>query len=183
MRHGKNSENWNRYSYGLGEKIFRYALLLPFTIITIYAALMTGVGVIACLSRAVSSEPTDCRILWIPFGIFVFTGYLCAHFLNLYPDIRASDHGLAVQVFLFWWIFVPWEHVVDIRPTGLSKLLGSSRSRLVVVRRLAFVHRLIGGADSGFQPAFIIKATMQGYNELVRLIKEKLGKQPTGNSQ
>jgi hypothetical protein len=174
-----HSKNWERYSYGLSEKLFRYALLLPFIIITIYTALMTGVGAISCLGRVILGEPVGYESLQIVFGmfvLFVMTGDICAHFLNLYPDIRASDDGLAVQVFLFWWVFVPWEDVVDIRPTGVSKLLGSSRSRLVVVRHLTLAHRLIGGADSRFRPAFIIKATMQGYDELMRLIKAKLGK-------
>jgi len=33
----------------------------------------------------------------------------------MYPSLRASTDGLFVQVLLFWWTFVPWEDLLDIR--------------------------------------------------------------------
>lgn len=175
MRQKRDWEVWDSYSYGLCEKLIRYGLLFPFVAIAVCAALAIVVGAAGCLVLLLRGEVVDCRPLWIPVCTFLFTGYLCTIFLNEYPDIRTSDEGLAVQVFLFWWVFIPWEDVVDVRLTTIGKMLGSSRSCLVVVRRLTPVHTLIGGTSgTKYQPAFLIRETLEGYADLMKLLRARL---------
>jgi hypothetical protein len=101
-------------------------------------------------------------------------GFIGAVFANLKPNVRVSNRGLVVQMFLVWWHLIPWEDVKDIR----SLPIGRSRLRLVVVRQLSLFHQVIGTIYFAFfQPAFLISSEIDHYDELVKLIKKKIGKE------
>jgi len=89
---------------------------------------------------------------------------------NDLPSIRISDDGISVQVFLFWWVFVPWEEVQEIKKRPLL------RSRLVVVRWLTPIHRLIGSTATGFRPAFVLKRSLIGFDEAVKTIEQRIAR-------
>ena len=109
-----------------------------------------------------------CFALWIPFySIFpIMMGIMS-------PDIRVTDAGLSVQVFFFWWIFVPWKDILEAKPRFRKSIL-RKEATVVLVRRLTPFHRLIGvqigRSNSGFQ----IDHSIGGYDELTSLIQRKV---------
>lgn len=106
--------------------------------------------------------------------IAIVTGFMATVFANVQPNLRVSDKGLAVQIFLFWWYLIPWAEVKDIR----SLPLFGRKTRLVIVHRLTPIHRVIGTIFFAFfRPAFLIGAEIDYYDELVHLIKKKIGKE------
>jgi hypothetical protein len=112
-----------------------------------------------------------CLLLFIPFyTIFpIFTG------ISL-PDIRATDRGLYVQVFFFWWVFVPWESILEIR-TQFKKSILRKESTVVLVQRLTPFHRLIGVQVGKLKPGFRIERTISKYDELINLIQNYVEEQ------
>jgi hypothetical protein len=150
-------------------------------LIGLFVVLLTTVGLGATLVRTVSGTSLDPEQV-VGMSLFlVFLGLpslgISVFFLNLYSDIRVLQDGIEVQVFLLWWIFVPWENVLDIRPTIQSRILGHRRSQLILVRRLTIFHRYIGWSlGMTLKPAINIKGTQRGYDDAVRLIRERLGK-------
>jgi hypothetical protein len=95
------------------------------------------------------------------------------YFSNFEPDIQVSEQGLKVQTFWFWWIFIPWEDVKEIK----VPLFGLSRSHLIIVRKLTVIHRIIGIAGGTFfKPAFLVSPKLERYSELVSTIKDNYGK-------
>ena len=162
------------YTYSLSERIAQYMFILPWAVITLSVALIFIVWLVQSFVQIMSGVVVDPLLvvacLLVPPLLAPF--YLA--FPNMYPSIRISHNGIAVQVFLFWWVFIPWDDVEDIRPAGR---LFRRPSRLVVVRRLTAAHRLIGWTYGWtFKPAFVIRRTLKGYDEAVRTIKEKTGR-------
>jgi hypothetical protein len=100
-------------------------------------------------------------------------GFVAACISNFYSDIQVFDQGLKIQVFCFWWVSISWEDIEDIR----ASLWGFSQSYVVVVHKLTSIHRFIGFSyGTFFKPAFIISKKLNGYNELVGIINERLAK-------
>jgi hypothetical protein len=152
---------------------FTKALLCVFIIAFTPLTLLSAAGALAGLILVLSGSPIgEVGFLGgFAFGAFG-GGLLLVLFTNTEPNIRISDRGVAVQSFLFWYIFVPWQDVKEIRKT----ILPGSKSYLIVVRRLTPFHRLIGWTHGyTFQPAFVIRKGLIGYDEAVKLIKQKTG--------
>ena len=159
------------YTYGWIERAGQYGAVL----FTCVFAPITVAALFIVVSQAwdqIASRSATDLILMVGGSL---SGLLIAVlfpllFSRTWPNIRISDLGISVQVFLFWWIFVPWEEVQEIKrsfPFG---------SRLVVVRRLTPIHRLIGSTATGFRPAFVLKRSLVGFDEAVRTIEQRIAR-------
>lgn len=158
------SNNWPR-------RMFSFLSTLILTGLSVYLLALLLVNL---YKWTIDNAPT--KIITTLVGL-VLAAAVCslmaAIFANLQPNVRVSDKGLEVQVFLFWWSLIPWEGVKDIRPVPMI-----GRYRLVVVRKLTFIHRVIGTMYFAFfEPAFLIGSEIDRYDELVHLIKKKIGKE------
>jgi hypothetical protein len=159
------------YTYSWIEKTVQYVVVLFWSIVMLFVTAILIMVLFRSLTLAISGMVVDPFLIGVCLLVLPFVLLFPLIFSNIYPSIRISNGGISVQVFLFWWIFVPWKDVEDIRRIRLS------RSRLVIVRRLTPVHRLFGSSLTWrFKPAFIIKRTLKGYNEAVETIEEKIGK-------
>lgn len=159
------------YTYSWIEKTAQYVVVLFWSMVTLFVTVILIIVLFRSLTLAISGVVVDPFLIGVCLLVIPFVLLFPLIFSNMYPSIRISNDGISVQVFLFWWIFVPWKDVEDIRHIRLS------RSRLVIVRRLTPVHRLFGSSITWkFKPAFIIKRTLKGYNEAVKTIEEKMGR-------
>jgi hypothetical protein len=97
---------------------------------------------------------------------------LAAVAANWDPSIKRTDAGLTVEVFLLFRVLIPWNAVLDVRPT----LLPGLRMRLIVVRKLTFAHRLFGMSYGlTTRPCIPVRDNISGYGDLLDDIKVRLG--------
>jgi hypothetical protein len=166
-----DKDNGVLYTYGWIEKAGRYGAVLftcvfaPIIVAALFIAVSQGWDQIA-------SRSTRDLILIVVGSLL---GLLIAVLFPLLvsstdPSIRISDMGISVQVFLFWWVLVPWEEVQEVKKRFLLS------SRLVVVRRLTLIHRLIGSTATGFRPAFVLKRSLIGFDEAVKTIEQRIAR-------
>lgn len=161
------------YSYGWPYRVVTLFFTLAFTGMITFAVIISLVNMIRWVIYG--GPPNGIAGIIVPASMAIIGGTMTAAAANLKPNVRVSDKGLEVQKFLFWWHLIPWEDVKDIRSVPI---IGRSRLRLVVVRKLTFFHRLIGTTYFAFfQPAFLIGSEIDNYDELVHLIKKKIGKE------
>ena len=91
--------------------------------------------------------------------------------LNLFPDVAVRDDGFSVRCFLVIWLFVPWRDVIAVNPS-LASISGNIY--LVQVKRLTFVHNLIGLTQGlSLHPGFLIAPGIEGYKELLQIIRKR----------
>lgn len=76
-----------------------------------------------------------------------------------------------VQVFFFWWVFIPWENVLEIRPRFRKSII-LKEATVILVRKLTPFHRLIGVLVGKSKPGFQISHSIGGYSELIDLIRK-----------
>lgn len=108
---------------------------------------------------------------WIPI-------FLGCTLLTLYTEVVVTEEGMKVRVFIFKWVFIPWEDVLDITVTPIPGCNDPNLWRFVRVRRLTFFHRLASICYlTGLKPVLIINKHMEGYEELIRTIEEHVAKQ------
>jgi hypothetical protein len=101
----------------------------------------------------------------------VFSTVIGMTVLNLFADIAVRDSGLEVRYFLIAWVFVPWENVIAATPS-LADITG--KAYLVKVRRLTFVHSLIGSTQGSFHPGFLVGRGIERQRELLQIILEHI---------
>ena len=105
----------------------------------------------------------------------LFVGWLAL--LNMFPAIQTSARGMEIRFFWFWWLPIAWEDVTDL----YRWQTGGKRIVIVVARRLTPFHRLYGMTYAETpRPAFLISASVAGYDHLIRTIVDKTGKQLSG---
>lgn len=124
------------------------------------------------LARGYTSESQDIQFAgtaWIPL---VLGGIL----LTLYTEVIVSDDGIKARVFVFKWVFIPWNDVLDVIATPLLGYAGYADSQLwcfVRVRKLTPFHRLASACYlTGLEPVLIINMHIEGYEELIQIIKD-----------
>jgi hypothetical protein len=124
------------------------------------------------IQAAVSGQLEDPMGLVVDLGAILVFGLVLLGLLNYTPNIRVYEEGLKVQIFLFWWAFVPWD---DILYLGLrSNPMG--QSRVVVVRALTPAHVVIGWIYAfRLKPGFLILSKIDRYHELMYIIKSRTG--------
>jgi hypothetical protein len=162
-----------------GERLYSYhwstrVILYAFVLICTASMLLMAAGALVDLLQILSGSTSKEVAFLIGLGVgSLMLGLLLILFTNIEPNIRVSNRGVAVQTFLFWYVLVPWQDVIEIRRT----ILPFSKSRLVVVRRLTPFHRLIGWTNGlVFQPAFVIRRGLKRYDEAIETIKEETDK-------
>lgn len=159
------------YTYSQVEKIMVYAGVLFFTVVTLIVTALSVLGFLEFLQDIPSDMLANLRMVAAYLLLPAMTSLFLFYFSNISPSLRITDKGIYVQVFLFWWAFVPWQDVEEIRRLRLS------RSRLVIVRRLTPIHRLISsGSTWKFKPAFLIKHTLIGFDKAVKTIEKNAGR-------
>lgn len=90
--------------------------------------------------------------------------------MNLYPTIRVGDKGLALSYFVFWWVVVPWDEVIDMKPIPLRH-----GDVLVRARHITPFHRFFGLRYwLSFLPSFVIGRDIRDRDELVREISKRI---------
>ena len=163
------SDNSIRYSLSWPRKAIAFLFTSFLTLLNLY--LLAGVCIIL-INLPPDAEPSDIVIIvLLPIIVTLFFSPFIGVLSNLEPDILVSDDGLRVKFFWFWWIFVPWEDIEDMRVS----LFGLSRSRLVVARKLTFVHRIIGASyGTFFKPTVLISSHLERQSELVATIKKHI---------
>jgi len=162
-----NKENNIVYTYNFSVVFRMYAAIL-FSLVVLVIGIVSLWTDLSNPTRSVISSdlpPPLASLFFIFVGILLFSG-----FSNAYPQIRLSERGIAIKVFLFWWIFVPWKNILDIR----NSLVAGTRTQIVVARRLTPIHRMFGLMYAlTFRPAFRITRNLQGYHEAMRTIREQ----------
>jgi len=90
--------------------------------------------------------------------------------MNLYPTIRVEDKGLALSYFVFWWVVIPWDEVIDMRPIPFRR-----GDVLVRAQRITPFHRFFGlRYRLSFLPSFVIGRDIENRDELLREIRERI---------
>ena len=157
------------YSYDLSVTFLMYVGLL----IALIVMVVSLVGLVVELVDPAQTfwDRSDIPPPWDSvFGILLSFS-LFTILANIYPNIRVSDQGTAVQVFLFWWVFVPWEEIEDIQ----DSFVAGPRTQIIIVRQLTPVHRLFGLYGLTLRPAFRISRRLEGYHDAMRTIRKKTG--------
>lgn len=163
------SQDSYEYSIGWSRK------LLPFLMtcfLLVVCLLVTGATIHTLIFLPPDTELADILALILAPGILVvFISPFIILLPNLEPDIQISDEGLSVQYFWFWWVFISWEDIEEVR----VPLFGLSRSQLIVSSKLPFAYQLIGWPwGSFFKPGFLVSSKLEGYNLLISMIKREL---------
>jgi len=167
------------YSYDWPQRILTSFFTFVFAGVSLYLIAVVIAGLVRWF--IIYDKPPNMELRDIIGGsigltsMAIITGTMIATFANLKPNLRVSDKGLEVQNFLFLWHLIPWEEVKDIRSVPIIIRPGVY---LVIARKLPFFNRLIGTMYFAFfQPAFLIGPEISNYDDLVHLIKKKLGKE------
>lgn len=163
------------------EKRYKYPLwgilssIVPSSIAILIglALLLRWVGTIfTVLSDLVGGYPPasgDLQFLataWMPF---VIGGTL----LTLYTEVIVTDDGMKVRVFIFKWVFIPWEDVLGVTVPPIPGGNDPSLWRFIRVRKLTLFHRLSSICYcTGIKPVLIVNKHIEGYEELIRTIEE-----------
>ena len=152
------------HSYPLSVRVTRWFSLFCYASILIYIFF-------------VFSNDLVVFILKLVFAAVVL--YIAAWFWNLQPEIIANKDGLSVH-FLWWWLPVKWNDIVDVREHVLVKFFrkpfGFQRKGAFIVRAksLTFFHRLYFFQTFTFMPSLIIYSYISGFDELISFIKKHI---------
>jgi len=85
---------------------------------------------------------------------------------------------MRVRVFIFKWVFIPWEDVLGITVTPIPGGNDPNLWRFIRVRRLTLFHRLSSICYcTGIKPVLIINKHIENYEELIRTIEEHVAKE------
>lgn len=124
---------------------------------------------------AASSQVAGAIVIVGLVGVFAFFLVAWLAIWQMFPEIQTSSQGIKVRFFWFWWLFVPWDDIVDV----FRWRLAGRRTVVVVVERLTHFHRLYGAvyAETA-RPAFLISESIEHYDELVQTIKLHTVKDP-----
>jgi hypothetical protein len=151
----------NQYNYGCFDQVLVYGITLVSSVLALFLFADLIVGAYSVMGRELSVDE-----LATTGGYFLLVVFLSLTVSSVYPSFRISRSGMTVQVFLFWWAFVPWDDVQEIRDT----LLGINK--LVIVRKLTPIHRLYGWTlGLTPRPAFVIRKRIEGYDKAIKIIQ------------
>jgi hypothetical protein len=93
--------------------------------------------------------------------------------LTLYTEVIVTTRGIKVRVFIFRWIFIPWEDILDVTVPSIPVYNDPNLWCFIRVRKLTLFHRLVSlNWRTGSDPVLIISKYMDGYRELIKIIEE-----------
>lgn len=155
----------------MSEERFQYgcayaAILRALALVAAALAFIELIDLLVSVYEFVAGTDTDITRPAALLGYFLLLSSYSLIISSAYPNFRISSAGLTVQVFIFWWMFIPWEDVQDIR----SSLWGTSK--LVFVQGLTPIHRIYGWIFALTpRPAFVITRRIRGYDKAVKTIQ------------
>ncbi len=150
--------------------MYRHPLNLFFLALGYVGLIVAGVFLVHLVVDLSTGNNFDSFYL---FAVVLFS-FVSLHSLNSTPNIELHEDGLRIQSFGFHWVWVRWSDIVGLDES--SSVLGPRiQGTLVRARGLTVFHRLIAlSYGSGITPAFIVSEGLDGYEDLVGIIREKL---------
>jgi len=125
----------------------------------------------------------DLKFLGLIIHLTIFMLLFGLIFPHLFANLSADDKGIYVQFYLEW-LFVPWENIVSIRESRMSKIY---RLFLPFVKKgyfvsvgdkLTLIHCLVSANQSeGWRRGVLISRQISDYDELIELIEAQVAKQ------
>jgi hypothetical protein len=102
--------------------------------------------------------------------------------LTYHTEIVVTDRGLKARIFIFKWVFIPWEDVLGVIVPPIAIQYGAMWGadalrfmRAIRVRRLTLFHRLMSLSQrTGWQPVLIVNYRLRGYDELLQTIEDRV---------
>jgi hypothetical protein len=164
-----------RYRYGVWDTLWLAGIpsILALSTLAIIPRAIGAVGRI--VTGLLGGKTPLVDDLWLLVGTLI--GILVSGtLLSLYTEVIVVEKGIKARVFLFFWVFIPWEDVLGLAvlPPALAAQ-DPYRWRLVQVKRLTFFHRLASQAYlTGPDPVLIITKKIKGYEQLVETIEAHL---------
>ena len=108
-------------------------------------------------------------------GLFLM--FMGVFFLSQFNEIILGNKGIKVSVFYFFWIFVPWEDIIDITTHPFPGYRDPTLLRIIKVRNLTIFHRLAGLVYfTGSHPIILISKYISNYDDLVNSIEKELNR-------
>jgi hypothetical protein len=163
------SHQFEQHSYGMAGLV---------RVLLVALGVLPLLGIVALIDMrvgALGSGSGDSPIIVLGLiGILVLflIGWLAL--LNMFPAVQTSPSGMRIQTFWFWWVFISWEDIVALyrwRTVG-------KRVVIVVTETLTPFHIVYGIIYAEkLKPAFLISASITRYDDLIRTIKERTGKE------
>jgi hypothetical protein len=126
--------------------------------------------------RTSQANETISGAAWtVVIGTALLTGMILILTANYFCEITLVNKGISIG-FLWRRLFVPWEQVIEVKPTPYH-FLGSGRSWIVLTQALTPFHRLYG-LIYGFSPlpGFVFDQTIDGHRELLSRISEHVSR-------
>lgn len=109
---------------------------------------------------------------------FLFLGVVTialAFALNLDPAFAIKEDGIVLCHFALFRMFIPWKSVIGVKET----ILPFPGLRRVCFRGFSPIHAFFGLLLGGsLTPCFMVKPTIEGYDEAFRHIRENATRDP-----
>jgi hypothetical protein len=135
--------------------------------VAISTVLAIGILVIAVTANGAEAV---LKVGWLALWFIAIGWSVGAVLVNAYPTVLIDDDHLTISVFLLMKAKVKWCHVL-----GVRSLRFPFQGIAVQARRITLVHSLIGWMYlRSFQPCFLIRPEIEGYEELLHAIQQKL---------
>jgi hypothetical protein len=128
--------------------------------------------IVVTIAKQVDIVQNACAILLLVGALGLYF-VLALSTMIMFPSVVVVDGGMKLQLFWFWCIFVPWDSVLDLHKR--TERVG--RTVIVAVERLTPFHLLYGLVYvRKLKPAFLISASITGYDHLIETIELQTGK-------
>jgi hypothetical protein len=122
-------------------------------------------------------------------GFLIFSGLLLAgafavlNYIHMYIDIfapiRLDEGGVYIKTFFYIpkWHFIPWDETLEIK-RPLTPLGTQGKKWIVRVSEMKIFYKYVGRSyrRQGLYPCFVIHPWLKDSDELVEIIKSRIGK-------
>lgn len=160
-----------RYKYPLWGSLSSTVPPLLFIFIG-FALLLLGMGTLFDVLPDIGQYPSTSSAIGLLVGGWVPL-ILGAMLLTLHTEVIVTTRGIKVRVFIFRWIFIPWEDILDVTVPSIPVYNDPNLWCFIRVRKLTLFHRLVSlNWRTGSDPVLIISKYMDGYRELIKIIEE-----------
>ncbi len=96
--------------------------------------------------------------------------------LTLHTEIVVTDEGMKIRVLIVKWMFIPWKDVLSVGVVPILGYYDPGSWYYIRVKKLTCFHQLASlSYGIGTDPVLIIYKYLDGYEDLVRIIKEHIG--------
>jgi len=111
---------------------------------------------------------------------YYLQGGLVMMFMGLFFLVRTNEFqiendGIKVSIFFLFWVFIPWEDVLEITTLKLPGYSNPNMIRVLRVRNLTIFHRLASFLYfAGLHPIMIISNQLINFEDFINTIETKL---------